>query len=195
MMENGFMEQPNVPTAESGATPRRLPVWVILTAFVVLLAFLALIAWGLRRAMSGSIQVGDTVPDIQMVTFDGQTIHSKDLAGKVIVINFWASWCKPCEQEAADLEEAYQQLSSTGEVAFLGLAYVDTESHSLEYLDKFGITYPNGPDLRTTVSQMFRITGVPETYVIGPDGSLKYVKVGPFGSTSEILAAIQPFIP
>jgi cytochrome c biogenesis protein CcmG/thiol:disulfide interchange protein DsbE len=69
---------------------------------------------------------------------------------------------------------------------------VDTEPNSLAYLNKFGITYANGPDLRTTVSQMFRIRGVPETYVIDPDGKLAYIKIGPFESKDEIISAIQP---
>jgi cytochrome c biogenesis protein CcmG/thiol:disulfide interchange protein DsbE len=112
----------------------------------------------------------------------------------VVVVNFWASWCIPCEQEAKELEEAYQQLKGSDQVVFIGLAYVDTEPKSLAYLEKFGVTYPNGPDLRTSVSQMFRIRGVPETYIIGADGRLKYVKIGPFESTSEILSAIQPYI-
>jgi cytochrome c biogenesis protein CcmG/thiol:disulfide interchange protein DsbE len=188
------MEQQVSSSSQTEAAPRRLPVWVIVVAFVVLLGFLTLIAWGLRRSMSGPIVVGDKVPDIQMITFDGQSIHSSDLGGKVVVVNFWASWCKPCEQEAADLEQAYQQLKDSDKVVFIGLAYVDTEPNSRAYLEKFGVTYPNGPDLRTTVSQMFRIRGVPETYIIGPDGRLKYVKIGPFESTAEILSAIQPYI-
>ena len=188
------MEEQVTPSAVAETAPRRLPVWIIVAAFVILLGFLSLIAWGLRRSMSGPIVVGDTVPDIQMITFDGQNIHSTDMVGKVIVVNFWASWCKPCEQEAKELEEAYQQFKDSDKVEFIGLAYVDTEPNSKAYLEKFGVTYPNGPDLRTAVSQMFRIRGVPETYIIGPDGRLKYVKIGPFELTSEIISVIQPYI-
>lgn len=186
------MDQHIVSTPENQA--RRLSIWVIVLAFVLLTGFLALIAWGLSRSMSGPIQIGDKVPDIQMVTFDGKTVHSAELGGKVIVLNFWASWCKPCEQEARELESAYQHYKPGGNVVFLGLAYVDTEPNSLAYLKNFGITYPNGPDLRTTVSQMFRIRGVPETYVIGRDGRLRYIKIGPFESTDEILSALDPIL-
>lgn len=175
----------------SAASTRRLPMWVIVIAFVILAAFMALIGWGLNRSMRGSISVGDPVPDFSMTTFDGQAFSTSDYAGKVIVINFWASWCKPCEQEARELEEAYQSYKPSGDVVFLGLAYVDTEPNSLEYLDKFGITYPNGPDLATKVSQMFRVRGVPETFVIDREGRLAYFKAGPFSSTREILDVID----
>lgn len=184
-------------TAPPEAAPHtnRLPAPVIVLAFVLLLAFLALIAWGLRRAMSGPISVGDRVPEISITTFDGQVYDTRELEGKVIVLNFWASWCKPCEQEAAELEEAYQFFKESEKVVFLGLAWTDTEKNSLEYLNRFGVTYPNGPDLRTTVSQMFRIRGVPETYIIAPDGRLAYVKIGPFTSTQEIITAVQTVLP
>ncbi len=76
-------------------------------------------------------------------------------------------------------------------MVFVGLAYVDTEPNSLAYLEKFGITYANGPDLATKVSQMFRVRGVPETYVIDRQGRLAYVKIGPFSSTAEITAALE----
>jgi cytochrome c biogenesis protein CcmG, thiol:disulfide interchange protein DsbE len=172
--------------------PKKLPTGVILFAFALLLGFLALIAWGLNRSMAGPIQVGQEVPDLQMMTFAGDVIHTSDYAGQVIVLNFWASWCKPCEQEARELELAHQYFQEGGQVVFLGLAYVDTEPKSLEYLEKFGITYPNGPDLRTTVSQMFKIRGVPETYIIGKDGRLAYAQIGPFTSLDEIIAVIEP---
>ncbi len=169
-----------------GLSPR-----VYIISFVVLLAFLGLIAVGLKRAQAGPIVVGDKVPHFTLTSFDGQTIDTRDLSGKVIVLNFWASWCKPCEQEAADLEAAYQMYRSGGQVVFLGADYVDTEPEARAYLTKFNITYPNGPDLRTTISQMFRIRGVPETYFINQNGELAYVKIGPFASVQEIQAVLD----
>lgn len=186
------MESENIhSTAAVEKQTRRLPVWVIIAAFAALVGFMALIGWGLRRSMQGSFLVGDVVPEFSMTTFDGQTVSSADYAGKVIVINFWASWCKPCEAEARELEEAYQYYRAGDEVVFLGLAYVDTEPKSLGYLQKFGITYLNGPDLATKVSQMFRITGVPETYIIDRQGKLQYFKKGPFSTTNEIIGVVD----
>jgi cytochrome c biogenesis protein CcmG, thiol:disulfide interchange protein DsbE len=170
---------------------RGLPLWVTIVAFVALLGFLTVIGLGLKRAQSGPIVIGQKVPEITLTTFDGETIKSSDLAGKVIVLNFWASWCKPCEQEAAELEQAWQIYKPGGKVVFLGADYVDTEPEARGYLKKFGITYQNGPDLGTKISQMFRIRGVPETYVINPKGELTYVKIGPFESVDEIKSVLD----
>lgn len=173
------------------ARARRLPAWVIGLAFIALIGFLVLIWLGLNRSQQGPIQVGDTVPPFTLTTFDGKQISTTDLAGKVIVVNFWASWCKPCEQEAAEVEQAWQMYKNTGKVAFLGVDWVDTEPEALGYVKKFKLSYPNGPDLRTAISQIFRLKGVPETYFIGRDGRLKYKKIGPFTSVSEIQMVID----
>ena len=95
------------------------------------------------------------------------------------------------ENLPGQLEEAYQHYKPGGQVVFLGLAYVDTEPNSLAYLKKFGITYPNGPDLATKVSQMFRVRGVPETFIIDRSGRLQYFKAGPFASTDEIIGVVD----
>lgn len=159
-----------------------------------LIALLVLIAVGLRRRQEGPMVIGSLVPDFTMTTFDHQQIRMADLRGKVVLINFWASWCKPCEQEAADLEAAWRFYEPRGDVVFIGIDYVDTEPEALAYLAKFDITYPNGPDLRTSISQLFRTTGVPETFVIDQEGRLAAVKISPFQSLQEIKVMIDPLL-
>lgn len=176
---------------KAAAQPRRLPVWVIVLAFALLVGFMALIGWGLKRSMLGAVAIGDRVPGFDFTTFSGETLSTNQYEGKVILVNFWASWCKPCEQEARELEEAYRHYKSGGDVVFFGLTYVDTEPNSLAYLKKFDITYPNGPDLATKVSQSFRVRGVPETFIIDREGRLAYFKAGPFSSTDEIIEIID----
>lgn len=163
-------------------------------AWTVVLGLLALLAFGVLRNQRGPLQIGDTVPDFTLTTFEGETIALKDLRGKVVLINFWASWCKPCEEEAADLEAAWRYYQPRGDVIFLGVDYVDTPTKARAYLEKFDITYPNGPDLGTRISHAYRTTGVPETYIVDRQGKLAAFKLVPFSSLAEIQSMIDPLL-
>ena len=170
------------------------PHWGRTLAWIGVSALLILLFFGLLRSQQGPIGIGKSAPDFELTSFDGAQYSLSNLKGKVVVVNFWASWCKPCEQEAADLEAAWKFYEPRGDVVFLGIAWTDTERKSLEYLERFRITYPNGPDLGTRISQAYRTTGVPETYIIDKNGILDYIKLSPFLSLEEIKAAIDPLL-
>jgi cytochrome c biogenesis protein CcmG, thiol:disulfide interchange protein DsbE len=173
----------------------RRPRWGRILAWIGVLGLLGLLFLGLLRSQRGQMKVGEAAPDFTLTTFDGQnTYRLSELRGKIIVLNFWASWCQPCEQEAADLEAAWRHYQPDGEVIFLGVAWTDTDKKSAEYLSKFNITYPNGPDLGTRMAQAYRITGVPETFVIDREGKLAGVKFSPFTSIQDIKQAIDPVV-
>ena len=180
---------------------RGVPLWVQILIWTFLIIFLALMGIGVTRAQQGTVQPGFEVPDFSLTLFSGYEYEGKsevkisDLRGKVIFINFWASWCIPCAQEAPVLEEAWRYYRPDGKVVFLGVDYVDTEPEARIFLKRFGNTYPNGPDLGTRISQMFRIKGVPETYIIDTNGVLRYVKIGPFLNVDEIRAVVDPLLP
>jgi len=170
------------------ANPMR---WGRLIAWIGLAGLLLLLFFGLLKAQKGQMKVGEKAPDFKLTTFEGKTYTLADLKGKVVVLNIWASWCKPCEEEAPYLETAWRYYQPQGQVVFLGVAWTDTDKKSFEYLDKFSITYPNGPDLGTRIYQAYRATGVPETYIIDPDGVLVYVKISPFSGPAEIQQAVD----
>ncbi len=188
-------------TETSTPAPRRgVPLWVQIIVFAFLLGLLIIVALGLVRRQQGTVQPGQALADFTLPLYSGydmggkSEVHLKDLRGKVVVVNFWASWCKPCEQEAADLQQAWTEYEPTGQVVFLGVDYVDTEPEARVYLKKFGITYANGPDLATRISQYFRTQGVPETYFIDKKGVLRYVQIGPFKSIEQIRANVEPLL-
>jgi len=176
------------------ADPAGGPSWGRIMAWAGLLTLLSIMGIGLIRAQEGPVGPGQRAPEFILHTFDGEEISSTDLEGKVVVLNFWASWCKPCESEAADLETAWRMYQSRGDIIFLGVDYVDTEPEARGYLEKFDITYPNGPDLRTSISQAFRTRGVPETYIIAQDGILAHAQIGPFSSLAQIQSIIDPLL-
>lgn len=163
-------------------------------AWGAVFALLLVLFLGLRRSQEGPVGVEDKAPNFTLTTFEGEEISIEDLKGKVVLVNFWASWCTPCEQEAADLENAWLQYKPRGDVVFLGVDYVDTETEAMGYLNKFNISYPNGPDLGTRISQAFRIQGVPETFIIGKDGKLVSFQKGPYSSLAQIKVVIDPLL-
>jgi len=165
-----------------------------LIAWVGLFLLLGIIGISLARAQQGPVSLGKPAPDFTLTTFDGEEISLEELRGKVVVLNFWASWCAPCEQEAEDLETAWRYYQPRGDVVFLGVDWTDTEPKAMRYLEKFNISYPNGPDLGTRISQVYRTTGVPETYIVDKSGTLAFVKLSPFLSLNEITSAIDPLL-
>jgi cytochrome c biogenesis protein CcmG/thiol:disulfide interchange protein DsbE len=170
---------------------RKYPASGRVLAWLLLLALLTLVAVQLRNSLRGVLSRGEQSPSFTLTTFDDQTIDSADLQGKVVLVNIWASWCLPCEQEAANLQTAWEAYADRGDVLFLGIDYVDTDKEALAYISKFGITYPNGPDLGTNIFHAFHAQGVPETFVINKLGEVAAVKIGPFTTLDEITAIIE----
>ena len=178
----------DVPAEDGPLSLRRL--WGILIACILLLGLLGLLGFSLIRAHQGPMGIGDEVPDFILTTFSGEQIAIGDLRGQVVVINFWASWCTTCELEARELEHVFQQYKDQG-VVFLGVDYVDAEPAALAYLKKYGITYPNGPDMGTRISQAFRVDAVPETFIVDPEGFVADVMIGPYTSVEMIVDDIE----
>ena len=188
-------------TTPTPAPKRGVSLSTQIIIWVVLMALLVLVGLGLKKAQNPIINIGSEIPDFSLTMFEGYSyqgsseVNFSDLQGKVVVINFWASWCKPCEQEAAELEEAWRFYEEDGDVVFLGIAWTDTPDNAKAYLKRFDITYPNGPDLGSRISAIFnRNLGVPETYFIDRSGVLRSIKIGPFTSVQEIQASINPLL-
>ena len=150
---------------------RRTFTFVVFGAIVLtVLGLLALLAIAVRTRGAPPLASG-SAPDFSLTTFDGQTYKLSELKGKAVVVNFWASWCIPCREEAPAFQRAWENYRERG-LLILGVDYVDTETDAKKFIAEFRQTYPNGADLGTRISQAFRISGVPETYFIDRNGKL-----------------------
>ncbi|MEZ4663121.1 MAG: TlpA disulfide reductase family protein [Caldilineaceae bacterium] len=189
------IEAPSAQLLEQTAAPANTwPAWVRLLIMMVLITFVAILAIALMRQNTSEQRAAGLAPDFEFTTFDGETIRLADLKGKGVVLNFWASWCDPCRAEAALLQEVAQREEDNG-IVFLGLDYLDQEHAALAYLAEYGITYPNGPDLQSTIARRYRINGVPETFFITPDGEIDFTVIGPIQSESALNARLDAIRP
>lgn len=134
-------------------------------ALVSVVVLLALIRQQRTQPTSGP------APDFTLTTLSGDTLKLSDFRGSVVVVNFWASWCAPCRIEAPELQAAYDAYKDRG-VVFIGVAWSDLEKPAREYLLQYGITYINGLDLGTRISELYAITGVPETFIVDANGNV-----------------------
>lgn len=184
-------------SAETVESKPRRPRWVYVV-WAGVAALILFLGYGLLNATETRPEVGKQAPDFAMTFFDGyewgdyQAANLSDLQGKVVVLNFWASWCGPCEDEAAVLENGWRAWQND-DVVLLGIAYSDIDTDAVEFMERFGITYPNAPDLRLDASDKYRITGVPETFFIDKDGSIAYVQPGPL-TTSQLDSILQEIL-
>jgi cytochrome c biogenesis protein CcmG/thiol:disulfide interchange protein DsbE len=144
------------------------------------LPVVGLLAYGFRadpRAVPSPL-VGRPAPPFALTTFDGKAVRLESHRGKVVVLNFWASWCYPaCYEEAPVLEASWRRGEPLG-VVVLGVAIQDKDPASLEFIQRFGLTFPNAPDPAGKVSIDYGVYGVPETFVIDRRGMIRRKHVG-----------------
>ena len=189
------LEQP-AQTGETSQTkaPRKkgraIATLIFFTALNIVLVF---VLWTrltqAQHIISGASTVplvGHQAPDFTLQTFSnpaGQSIHLAALKGKPVVLNFWASWCTPCQQESPMLEAAWKKYRAEG-VVFVGVDYQDSQSDAQQFLQKYGITYPVGPDTSGTISVDYGVSNVPSTAFIDRSGIVVRTHLGPLDSAT-----------
>jgi len=154
-----------------------------LIALAVSLPAMAVLAYGFTRNPRAipSPLVGRPAPAFTLRLFAGGALDTRTLRGKVLVINFWASWCYPaCYEEAPRLQRVWQRFKDK-DVVVIGVNIQDREGPAREFIRQFGQTFPNGMDRTGRISIDFGVYGVPETYIVDEDGLVvaKYVGAVP----------------
>ena len=144
------------------------------------LPVLALLAYGFRvnhRDIPSPL-VGRPAANFELKSFDGAPVSLASLRGKVVVLNFWASWCYPaCYEEAPVLERQWRAWQDKG-VVVLGVDIQDTHEAGLKFIRQFGLTFPNVRDEGGKVSIDYGVYGVPETFFIDRKGQIRAKLVG-----------------
>jgi cytochrome c biogenesis protein CcmG/thiol:disulfide interchange protein DsbE len=163
--------------------------WIALAVgvFVAVLAVVLATQVGTdpRADTSRSQLVGKDAPGYDLPTLDGTQIRSGDLAGKVVLVNFWNSWCVPCLQEHQALVDFYERHASDPSFAMIGIVREDTESAVRRYVEEEGVPYTVAFDPGGRAALDFGTRGQPETYAISPDGVIAGSKWGP-SSVAEL---------
>ncbi|MFP2929264.1 TlpA family protein disulfide reductase [Pyxidicoccus sp. 3LG] len=121
---------------------------------------------------------GQPAPAFSLRALDtGEKVSLDDLKGRPVVINFWASWCGPCQMEHPVLEWGSRQFGS--QAVFLGVVFEDTEDNARRFLQRHGASFPQLMDPRSRMAVDYGVAGVPETYFIDPQGRIAGKHVGP----------------
>ena len=123
-----------------------------------------------RVLIRGKTEVEDA-PPFDLTLFDQETLSLADLDGKVVVLNFWASWCPPCRFEMPDFEAAWKEYRDQG-VVFVGVAVSDSEEDARSFAEETGVTYPIGLDGEGVTSVAYEVTSLPTTVFIDREGRI-----------------------
>jgi len=116
-------------------------------------------------------------PDFKISLINGEILRLSDLKGKVVVLNFWASWCPPCRWEMPAFERIWQEYREQ-DVIFLGVAMLDQEDTVRDFIDKVGVTYPIGLDTSGQIQKAYRVLVMPTTYFIDRHGYISRILSG-----------------
>lgn len=202
------MIQLQPPPEETGADPeieepggRRTLVLIAVAVPVILIA--SLLVWATVRAggRTGGALVNDRLgeraiesrqaPPIELTDLNGVQLSLAQYRGKVVMIDFWASWCPPCAREMPVLTEVYDRYRDRP-VEFIGISIWDRGQDAIRFVNTFDVAYPVAIDHQGKTAIDYGVTGIPEKFFVDPEGRLVRRFVGPMdeATLSKILDSI-----
>ncbi len=148
------------------------------TALIVVLVIIVAAVVIFSKRPSTAPEVGHVAPNIILTNLAGQTINLSQLRGKPVYINFFASWCPPCQFETPDVEKMYKKYGS--KITFIGvnLAFNDTVPRLKQFLKNYGVTYPVLLDTKGSVTKTYKVMAIPTSFFIKSNGVIMYHYVG-----------------
>lgn len=162
--------------AAQGAGPSRLVIGAVAAA---ILAAVFAIVW-LQSAKYEPLTVGKEAPDFRLPDLNDKEVRLSDFRGKVVFLNFWATWCKPCREEMPSMEVLYKNFEKDGLVILaVSIDRVTTKKDIPPFVKGLNLTFPVLVDSWGQTDKKYKLMGVPETYVIDQQGILREKVIGP----------------
>ncbi len=175
--------------------------WIFLLSAIPLVGFLALLGWASLKSSGnpgglgvnndfGQVDISSQpAAEFTLTLSNGIELSLSDLRGKVVMVDFWASWCTPCRQEAPVLSQVYLEYAGQP-VEFIGVNIWDRNQDALDFLEAFQTTYPNGVDEAGSIAIDYGLRGIPEKFFIDQEGVVRQKFVGPM-QADDLRAAID----
>lgn len=151
----------------------------------VLLVFVILIAVGVAMVTmkpgerTQTVQTGSALPDFELIDTEQNTTRLSALKGSVVFINFWSTWCTSCVEEMPSIERMYRLLADNPSFKVVTILYKDDQTRARAFLAKHGYTFPMYVNPDDSAARIFGITGIPESFIVDKQGSLRAKVIGP----------------
>ena len=167
-----------------------MPRWLRFAVVLAIGALVVVLVLAFRRdphdLRTGT--VGKPAAEVSAPLLDGGGTMTIAPTGRVIVVNFFASWCIPCKQENPSLVRVYERYRAASDVEFVGVLYQDTRDNGLKYVRDNGVTWSTIDDNDGRVAFAYGVFGIPETFFIGTDGVIAGRHIGPIDETTLVNA-------
>lgn len=194
----GVRIQPDEVPAKSAGLSREI-LMVVLGGIIGLVIVATVWMISERMAapdMPAAAETNRPAPAFSLPTIDGKTLHLNELRGKIVVVNFWGTWCVPCREETPALQAAYEQLAGDS-VEFVGINLRNQEEIGepgdaavKSFVKAYGVTYPIVYDTDGTTARAYQISPIPVSYFLDAQGNIRYVFVGTL-HTDDVLALVE----
>jgi len=166
----------------------RLIVLVFLVAAIVFTIYS-----NLSKEKNDVLQVGDTAPDFSLIDMKGEKHQLSDYRGQGVFLNFWGTWCKPCEREFPLMDKQYQKVKDQG-LQILAVNIGESDFAVQKFIDRLGLTFPVLIDNNKSVMETYNINPLPTTFLINPEGKIEKIITGEMSeeSINQYIEQIMP---